>query len=163
MLRRQPVLWVWLTVPMLGGSGAEDPREPEICEDFTAIIQSSADGFEALRGEQITRHEDPVGDTRVLWQCTRMLPGANACEIEWSRQTFTYQAFWHRQNLDAHAEVFEALEELLGVCGVQPRKRSDSGKSLWLRVDDTTDLDVVLAYNINRVRLSFARIGFQNP
>lgn len=137
--------------------------EADFCEDFGNVSAAASAGFEDLRGEQISNHIDPVNDLRVVWQCLEGLPGANRCEIEWLRQTYTYQVLWLEANLEEHEKVFEAVEELVIGCGAKVKKASKSGQSIWFIVEGQEDLDIVLAYNTNRVRLSFSVIGFPNP
>ena len=127
------------------------------------ITDAAPVGFRDLRGEQISSHVDPVSDLRVVWQCLQGLLGANRCEVEWSRQTYTYQVLWLEANLEEHEKVFEAVEELVTGCGATVKKASKSGQSIWLTVEGQKDLDIVLTYNANRVRLSFSVIGFPNP
>jgi len=139
------------------------PARAEFCEDLSVILDSGKEGFAAIRGELITRHEDPVSDMRMVWQCQKMLPGANTCEIDWFRQAYNYTAFWHRASLEAHAQAFAALDELLGGCGLTKKQTSKTGRSIWFKAEEAVDLDVVLAYNVNRVRLTFTASGFPNP
>ena len=148
---------VGLLVVGVGQVGAD------FCKDFGHISAAASVGFRDLRGEQISSHIDPVNDLRVVWHCLQGLPGANRCEIEWLRQTYTYQVLWLEANLEEHEKVFEAVEELLIGCGAKVKKASKSGQSIWFIVEGQEDLDIVLAYNTNRVRLSFSVIGFPNP
>ena len=137
--------------------------EADFCEDFGHISAAASAGFRDLRGEQISSHIDPVNDLRVVWQCLQGLPGADRCEIEWLRQTYTYQVLWLAANLEEHERVFEAVEELVIGCGAMVKKASKSGQSIWFIVEGQEDLDIVLAYNTNRVRISISVIGFPNP
>lgn len=139
------------------------PAKADFCEEFNGIVATAEEGFAEFRGELVTSHIDPVSDTRVVWECLQALPGADRCEVEWLRQTYSYTLHWLRPGLEAHQEVFAAVRELLAGCGASERQVSKSGKSIWLVVDGQENLDVVLTYNSNRVRLSLSVIGFQNP
>ena len=140
-----------------------DPAKADFCEDFELIVATAADGFAEFRGELVTSHVDPVSDTRVVWECLQGLPGADRCEVEWLRQTYTYTLLWLRLDLETHKEVFAAVRELLAGCNAMEKQVSKSGKSVWLVLDGQESLDIVLAYNSNRVRLSLSVVGFQNP
>lgn len=140
-----------------------DSARADFCEDFELIVATAEDGFAEFRGELVTSHVDPVSDTRVVWECLLGLPGADRCEVEWLRQTYTYNQMWLRPTLEAHAEVFSAIRELLAGCSAMERQVSKSGRSVWLVLDGQERLDIVLAYNSNRVRLSLSVVGFQNP
>lgn len=140
-----------------------DPAKADFCEEFELIVATAEDGFAEFRGELVTSHVDPVSDTRVVWECLQGLPGADRCEVEWLRQTYTYTVLWLRPDLETHKEVFAVVRELLAGCGATERQVSKSGKSIWLVVDEQEHLDIVLAYNSNRVRLSLSVVGFQNP
>ena len=80
-----------------------------------------------------------------------------------------YGTLWlmHRSDAqdaqDAQEETFNAVRALLQGCGAVEKGSSKSGKSLWYRVGNRESLDIVLAYNINRVRLSISVVGFPNP
>lgn len=139
------------------------PAKAEFCEEFNGIVATAGEGFAEFRGELVTGHVDPVSDTRVVWECLRALPGADRCEVEWLRQTYSYTLHWLRPDLEGHQEAFSAVRELLAGCGATERQVSKSGKSIWLVVDGQENLDVVLTYNSNRVRLSLSAVGFQNP
>jgi len=140
-----------------------DPAKADFCEEFDGIVATAGEGFTKFRGELVTSHVDPVSDTRVVWECTQGLPGADRCEVDWLRQTYTYTVLWLRPDLEANKEAFAAVRELLAGCGATERKVSKSGKSIWLVVAGKERLDIVLAYNSNRVRLSLSVVGFQNP
>ena len=139
------------------------PGRAEFCQDLERIVAAAGDGFAELREELITNHVDPVSDTRVVWRCLPALPGANRCEVEWLRSTYTYQLLWLRATLEAHAETYAAVKALLVGCGVSEKQVSKSGKSTWFVLESRDDLDIVLAYNLNRVRLSISVVGFPNP
>ena len=145
---------------LVGGSAA---AQADFCDDLRVIIDAAEDGFTAVRGELVSRHVDPLSDTRVLWPCTVALTGARTCEVEWSRQAYTYNTFWHKKDEEANAEAFAALQELLEGCGLARKATSKSGRSLWLVIEGEDNLDVILAYNARRVRLSFTTSGFPNP
>jgi hypothetical protein len=151
---------IGLIVLMIGVSSV---GQADFCEDLEVILASAQDGFGEVRGDLISRHVDPLSDTRVVWQCTLALTGAETCEVEWRRQTYSYNTFWHKQSEEANAEAFAALEELLGGCGLTQKEASKSGRSLWFVSGDETNLDVILAHNDRRVRLSFTASGFPNP
>ena len=135
----------------------------DFCEYFGRISEAAPEGFRDLRGEQISNHIDPISDSRVVWECLQGLPGADRCEVEWRRQTYTYQVLWLGAELEVHEEIFEAVKELVAGCGATEKRISKSGQSIWFIVESQNDLDIVLAYNANRVRLSFSVIGFPNP
>lgn len=145
---------------LVGGAGS---AQADFCEDLEVILDSAEDGFAAVRGELVSRHQDALSDTRVIWQCTQALTGAHTCEVEWLRQAYTYNTFWHKQNEEANAEVFRALTELLGDCGLAQKEISKSGRSIWFVIEGETNLDIILAHNDKRVRLSFTTAGFPNP
>ena len=145
----------------LGASTAE--AKPEICKDFSEIVAASAHEFEGFRGELISQHVDPLSDTRVVWRCIRVLTGANACEVDWTDQTLSYQAFWNRQSAEQSEQVFGALTELLTSCGFELREISKTNRSLWLIRPGEPDLDITLAHNNHRTRLTFARLGVPAP
>jgi hypothetical protein len=139
------------------------PSRAEFCEDFSTIVAAAPEGFSQIRGERLSSRVDTTSDTRTVWQCSQGLPGVDRCEIEWLHQTFTYTVHWLRPTLEAHAEVFAAVRELLASCGAREKKVSSSGKSVWLVLEGREALDIVLAYNSSRVRLSLSAIGFPNP
>ena len=139
------------------------PTKADFCEDFELVVATAEEGFAEVRGDLILSHIDPISDMRVVWQCLKGLPGADRCEIEWLRQTYTYQVLWLGPNLEAQAEAFAAVRELLAGCGATEKQISKSGQSIWLVLDGQEDMDIILAYNSNRVRLSFSVIGFPNP
>ena len=136
---------------------------PEICADFTAIVEGSAREFEGVRGELISQHLDPLSDTRVVWRCSRVPTGANSCEVEWTDQTLSYHAYWNRESPEETQRVFEALAELLTACGFEMRQSSKSGKSLWIVQPGDSDLDITLAHSNHRTRLTFSRLGVPAP
>lgn len=146
-----------LLIFLAGGAQAE------FCEDLEEILTSANDGFKAVRGDLISRHQDPLSDTRVLWQCTLALTGAKTCEVEWLRQAFTYNTYWHKQGEEGNTEAFEALIELLTGCGLMQKQASKSGRSLLYESDAEPELEIVLAHNARRVRLSVTASGFPNP
>lgn len=139
------------------------PAKANFCEEFDRIVATAGKGFTEFRGELVTSHVDPVSDTRVVWECLQSLPGADRCEVEWLRQSYTYTLHWLRPDLEAHEEAFAAVRELLAGCGAFEKQVSKSGKSIWLVIDGQENLDIVLTYNSNRVRLSLSVVGFQNP
>ena len=143
--------------------GLSSAGQADFCEDLEIILDSAQDGFGEVRGELISRHLDPLSDTRVIWQCTLALTGAKTCEVEWRRYSYSYNTFWHKQSEEANAEAFAALAELLDGCGLIRKQASKSGRSLWFVVEDETNLDIVLAHNDRRVRLSCTTSGFPNP
>lgn len=145
---------------LLGGAVA---AQADFCADLEVVLESAQDGFAAVRGELVSRHEDPLSDTRVLWQCAQALTGAHTCEVEWLRQTYSYSTFWHKQDEESNAEVFAALTDLLTDCGLSRKQTSKSGRSLWFVLEGESNLDVILAYNARRVRLSVSTSGFPNP
>lgn len=135
----------------------------DFCEDLDLVVASAGEGFRQVRGELVTGHVDPLSDTRVLWECGSGLPGVDRCHVEWQRQTFTYGVQWLGPNLEALEQEFEAVKELLAACGATEKQPSSSGKSIWYVIEGHEDLDIVLAYNSNRVRLSVSAIGYFNP
>jgi hypothetical protein len=139
------------------------PSRAEFCEDFDTIVAAAPEGFGEVRGERLSSQVDTTSDTRTVWQCSQGLPGVDRCEVEWSHQTYTYTVHWLRPTVEAHAEVFTAVRELLASCGAQEKKVSSSGKSVWLVLEGREALDIVLAYNSSRVRLGLSAIGFPNP
>jgi hypothetical protein len=145
---------------LVGGAG---PSQADFCEDLGVILDSAEDRFAAVRGELVSQIEDTLSNTRILWQCTLALTGANTCEVEWLRQAYTYNTYWHKPSAEANAETFQALEELLVGCGLAKKETSKSGRSLWFVVEDETNLEIILAHNAKRVRLSFTASGFLNP
>ena len=77
---------------------------------WKSIVDSARDGFTAVRGELVSRHVDPLSDTRVIWQCTlAALTGAQTCEVEWRRQAYTYNTFWHKQGEEDQCRDFSRL------------------------------------------------------
>ena len=149
-----------LIVLLVGGARS---APAEFCEDLEVILDSANGGFAGVRGELVSRHQDPLSDSRVVWQCSLALTGAKTCEVEWQRQAFSYNTFWHKPSEEANAEAFQALTELLSGCGLIQKDASKSGRSLWFVIENETNLDIVLAYNSRRVRLSFTTSGFPNP
>jgi len=135
----------------------------DFCENVEAIVESAKEGFVGVRGELVSQHQDPLGNTRAIWQCTLALTGAQTCEVEWQRQAFTYNTFWHKQSEEANSEAFQALTELLSGCGLTRKATSKSGRRLLFVLEDETNLDVTLARNARRVRLSITTSGFPNP
>ncbi len=135
----------------------------DFCEDLGQVVASADEGFRQVRGELVTGHSDPLSDTRVLWECRSGLPGADRCQVEWQRQTFTYRAMWFGPDLEALQRKYEAVRELLAACGVTERQSSKTGKSLWYVIAGQDEIDIVLAFNSNRVRLSVSAIGYFNP
>ena len=147
---------------VLAASGAASPGT-DFCDDFSAVVDASADGFAPLRGERLTSHVDPINDMRVVWQCLKALPGADRCQVEWARQQFVFEVLWLGPNLEAHEKTFSAVRQLVADCGAGENEVSKSGQSVWFKDPGRPDLDVVLTYNANRVRLSFSVVGFQQP
>lgn len=135
----------------------------EFCEDFDTILEAAAQGFAEVKGDLVTQHQDALSDTRVIWECTLALTGAKTCEVEWFRQAFTYNTYWHKETPEANQASFEALEELLVACALTEKKRTSSGRSIWYFREGLENLDVILAYNNRRVRLSLTTSGFPNP
>ena len=144
-------------------AGAAETLKADFCEDLDVVLESAEDGFVAVRGELVSNHQDPLSDTRVVWQCTHILSGARTCEVEWLHQAFSYNTYWHKQDAETNTQAFEALEELLSGCGLESRQTSKSGRSRLYGVEGETNLDITLAYNKRRVRLSFTTSGFPNP
>ena len=149
-----------LTSLLVSGAGI---AWADFCKDLEVVLESARDGFSAVRGDLVSRHQDPLSDTRVIWQCTQALTGAQTCEVEWLRQAFTYNTFWHKQDEQTNAATFQALTELLVGCGLMQKQTSKSGRSALYGSEGQTDLDIVLAYNSRRVRLSVTASGFPNP
>ncbi len=137
--------------------------QTEFCDDLQTILATADDGFTAVRGELITQHLDVLSDQRVLWECTHTLSGVRTCEVEWFRQAFTYNTYWHRQGEEGNADVFEALTELITGCGLVRKASSRSGRSHWFVIEDHPGIDITVAYNSRRVRFSCAASGFPNP
>lgn len=143
--------------------GGPTAARADFCEDLNVVLASAKDGFSAVRGELVSKHLDPLGDSRVVWQCTLALTGTKTCEVEWRLQAFTYNTYWHKQDEEANAETFEALTELLTGCGLAKKETSKSGRSIWYVIENEENLDAILAYTARRVRLSFTTAGFPNP
>jgi hypothetical protein len=157
---RLGVMILCLTIPLMGGRA---PVLGDFCEGLDAILESAETGFSAVRGDLISELQDPLGGTRVLWLCTQVLIGAKTCEVEWMRQAFSYNTYWHKQDERGNEEAFEALVELLNGCGLSAKEESKSGRSIWFVAEGQENLDVVLAYNARRVRLSMTTSGFPYP
>lgn len=135
----------------------------EFCEDLERVLDSAADGFSEVRGDLVSEQVDPLSNTRVVWQCTLALTGAQTCEVEWHRQAYSYNTFWHKQDEGANTATFAALTELLTGCGLSQKSSTRSGRSLWFVRAGDSNLDLVLAHNGRRVRLSITTSGFANP
>lgn len=160
-MKSQAVLrFAGVMVLLLVGVGA---ARAEFCEDLSLIVDSAPDGFATVRGDLVSRHQDPLSDTRVVWQCTLALTGAQTCEVEWLRQAYTYNTFWHKHDEEANTEVFRAVSELLEGCGLAEKQTSKSGRSALYAIEDVENLEIILARNARRVRLSFTTLGFPNP
>jgi hypothetical protein len=157
-VRRLSTIWLCFVGLSLPGVVQAD-----FCADLDSVLESAASGFAAVKGELISDHQDALSDTRVVWQCTLALTGANTCEVEWFRQAFTYNTFWHKQTEEANAASFEALRELLLGCGLSEKETTKSGRSIWFVIEDRENLDVILTLNARRVRLSLTTSGFPNP
>ena len=153
------IVLVLVGLVILGSGSAHS----DFCGDLATIRQSAVDGFSGARGELVSRHVDPLSDTRVVWQCALVLTGVRTCEVAWQKQAYTYNTFWHKKDEQANAETFEALQVLLDGCGLIRKGRSRSGRSIWWIVEGEDNLDITLAYNARRVRLSLSTVGFPNP
>ncbi len=149
----------WMAL-LISGAGF---AQADFCEDLEVLVASSSEGFSAVRGDLVSQHQDPLSDTRVVWQCTLALTGVHSCEVEWRQQAFTYNTFWHKQGVEANAGAFQAVTELLVGCGLRMKQTSKSGRSVLFESEAKPDLEVILAYNSRRVRLSLTASGFPNP
>ena len=154
---RVGLLWVLLLATLAIAASAD------FCEDLQKVVDSSRQGFAEVRGELVSDLVDPLSDRRVVWQCNSAFAGAKTCEVEWHRQAHAYNTFWHKQDEEANTATYEALVELLEGCGLSRKQTSRSGRSLWLISADNADLEIVLARNTRRVRLSFTVAGTLNP
>lgn len=135
----------------------------EFCEDLEKVAASSADGFEDVRGDLVSDIVGPLSDTRVVWQCTLAFAGVRTCEVVWHQQAFTFNTFWHKTDEPTNDATFAALSELLEGCGLRRQQVSRSGRSQSFVHHEIDNLEIVLARNTRRVRLSLTAAGFPNP
>jgi hypothetical protein len=150
----------WLLIAFVGSKAVDSA---DFCQDLERVLESSQEGFAAVRGDLVSDLVDPLSSRRIVWQCTQVFSGAKTCEVVWHRQTYTYSSFWHKVDETANVATFDALSELLTGCGLDRQESSKTGRSQWFTAQGQAGLEIVLARNARRVRLSFTAEGYPGP